>query len=366
MHKPGRHCPADAGCRCGDRSLSISSSRSPTRYWPIAAGLLLTVLVAWFAAREFDWSAVWAGLTRADLRYVALSMTAMLLNIALKTWRWQWLFHPQSGTPSRVAGQTAQLRRRDLLSALLIGQLGNVLLPTRLGDVARIGVVHKRAGVDLSWALLTVVAEKAVDSIMLLVLLGMLLPFVAWPDWLGATQLLSGVALAAGLVALMWVATQETARRQVAQLLQRLLPGPIPRWTERLLESLSAWRAVRERRVQLRLWALSVAIWLLSGLVNHFGFRAVGLQLPLTAGLLLAATEIAGTRLAYTPVAIGIYHSIAILTLAAFAVGPTDALSAALLLHLIVYLPILIGGLLAVWWEGLTRVGSNPTGATGS
>lgn len=307
-------------------------------------GVLITAGVAWFAARGFDWGAVWASLVRADLRYVALAAAAMLLNIVLKAWRWQWLFHPQSG----------HLRRRDLLSALLIGQLGNVLLPTRLGDVARIGVVHRKAGVALSWALLTIVAEKALDSVMLLVLLGALLPFVAWPTWLGTAQLVSGALLAAGLMALMWVATQETARQRVAQALQRLLPGPIPRWIERGLQSLDAWRAVQERQVQVRLWALSVAIWLLAGLVNYFGFRAVALRLPLTAGLLLAATEIAGTRLAYTPAAIGIYHSIAILTLAPFGVGPAEALSAALLLHLVVYLPILVGGLAAVWSEGLT------------
>jgi uncharacterized protein (TIRG00374 family) len=304
------------------------------------------MLVAWFAAREFDWHAVWASLVRADLRYVALSATAMLLNIVLKAWRWQSLFHPQS----------ERFRRRDLLSALMIGQLGNVLLPARLGDVARMEVVHEKAGVVLSWALLTIVAEKAIDSIMLLVLLGALLPFVAWPTWLGTTQLVSGVLLAAGLVGLMWVATQKSARQRVGQALRRLLPEPIPRWTERMLESLSSWRAVQERWVQVRLWTLSIAIWVLAGLVNYFGFRAVALQLPLTAGLLLAATEIAGTRLAYTPAAIGVYHSIAILTLAPFGVGPTEALSAALLLHLVVYLPILIGGLTAVWWEGLTRI----------
>lgn len=323
--------------------MSISSKRrSLIRYWPFAAGLLVTVAVAWFAAREFDWRVVWASLARADLRYVALAAAAMLLNIVLKARRWQWLF-PQSGS----------LRPRDLLSALLIGQLGNVLLPARLGDVARMGVVHRKAGVALSWTLLTIVAEKALDSVMLLVLLGALLPSIPWPGWLGTTQLVSGILLAAGLVGLMWLATQETARERVVQASQRLLPGPIPCWTERTLQSLSAWRTVQDRHVGVRLWTLSVAIWLLAGLVNYFGFRAVALELPLTAGLLLAATEIAGTRLAYMPAAIGIYHSIAILTLAPFGVGPAEALSAALLLHLVVYLPILIGGLAAVWSEGL-------------
>jgi uncharacterized protein (TIRG00374 family) len=305
--------------------------------------LLITAAVAWFAAREFDWRMVWANLMGADPRYVALSAAAMLLNIGLTAWRWQWLLQPRAG----------HLRRRDLLSALMIGQLGNVLLPTRLGDVARMGVVHKKAGVALSWALLTIVAEKALDSIMLLVVLGALLPFIAWPSWLATTQLVLGALLAAGLVGLMWVATRDTALQRVTQALPRWLPGPIPGWIKRILESLSAWRAVGERPVQVRLWTSTAAIWVLAGLVNYFGFRAVALQVPLTGGLLLAVTEIAGTQLAYTPAAIGIYHSIAILTLAPFGVGPAEALSAALLLHLVVYLPILIGGLTGVWWEGL-------------
>jgi uncharacterized protein (TIRG00374 family) len=324
--------------------------RWPTRYGPVALGVLLTLGVAWFTWRRFDWRAVRASLARADLRYVALAVAAMLLNIVLKAWRWQWLFHPRA----------ERLRCGDSLSALLIGQLGNVLLPTRLGDVARLGVVHRKTGVGLSWALLTIMAEKALDSIMLLVLLAALLPFVALPAWLGASQLILGAVLAAGFV---WMAAQETVRRWVAQAVQCLLPGRIGHWTERTLDSLSAWRALQESRVQVRLWTSTVGIWLLAGLVNHFGFRAVALDLPFTAGLLLAVTEIAGTQLAYAPAAVGIYHSIAILTLATFGVGPAEALSAALLLYLVVYLPILLGGLVAVWSGGLTLGWPQATGS---
>lgn len=309
----------------------------------MVAGVVVTVGVAWFAVREFDWRATWASLLTADLRYIALAVGAMLLNIVLKAQRWLWLFHPRP----------LQMRTRDLLSALLVGQLGNVTLPSRLGDVARIGIVHAKAGVALSGVLLTIVAEKALDGVMLALLLVALLPFVAWPTWLATTQLLLGVLLAAGLVAVLSVATRETARQHVARVSQRLRFGSVPRWVERSLQSLDAWRAVLEGRVQARLWTLSAAIWLLAGLVNYFGFRAVALELPLTAGLLLAVTEIAGTRLAYTPAAIGVYHSIAILTLAPFGTNAADALSAALLLHLVVYLPILIGGLAGVWLEGL-------------
>lgn len=321
-----------------------SEHRSLIKYWPFGVGILTTVGVAWFAAREFDWRSVWASLAGADPRYLALAVTAMLLNIALKAGRWQWLFHPM----------TEQLRRRDLLSALLIGQLGNVLLPARLGDVARMGLVHRKSRVALSLVLLTILAEKAFDSVMLLVLLGALLPFVAWPNWMNGTKLVAGLLLSAGLALLIWTSTRERVRQRVVQALQHFVPGPIPGWVQRALQSLDAWRVMQDRQVQVRLWASSAAIWLLAGLVNYFGFRAVALDLPLTAGLLLAATEIAGTQVAYTPAGIGVYHSIAILTLAPFGVGPTDALSAALLLHLIVFVPIICGGLAAVWLDGVS------------
>ena len=319
-----------------------SERRSLIKLWPLVVGLLLTAGVGWFAAREFDWHAVRDSLAQADPRYLALAVLAMLLNIALKVRRWQWLFHPRS----------RPVPARDLLRALLVGQLGNVLLPTRLGDVMRIAVVHVKVGVPWRWALLTIVVEKVLDSVMLLALLGALLPFVAWPTWVSTLHIILSALLVVGVVSLVWMATQEGARRRMVRALQRIHLGSVSRWTERTLQSLATWRAAQERPVQARLWVLSVAIWLLAGLVNWFGFRAVGLELPFAAGLLLAATEVAGTRLAYTPAAIGAYHSIAVLTLALFDVGPTAALSAAVLLHLVVYVPILTGGLAAAWWAG--------------
>ena len=336
----------------------LSVRRLLSKSWPLIVGMLFTAGVAWFAGREFDWRAVQASLAAADFSYLALAVVAMLLDIALKARRWQWLFHPRS----------QHLRWRDLLCALLVGQLGNVLLPTRLGDVMRMAAVHTKADVPLSWALATLVAEKAMDGIMLLVVLGALLPFVAWPAWLNATHTAVGALLAVGLVTLTWAITQAGARQRIVRILQRMRLDSASRWTQRSLQSLEAWRAVQERPVQLRLWTLSAVIWLLSGLVNWFGYRAVALDLPFSAGLLLAATEIAGTRLAYAPAAIGIYHSIAVLTLALFGVEPAAALSAALLLHLVVYLPILSGGLAAMWWAGmdLRRVtASNGAGPEG-
>lgn len=324
--------------------VSRGKERWPAAFCSLALGLLVTAGVGWFAAREFDWRAVRASLAAADPRHLALAVAAMLLNIALKTLRWQWLLRP---TPR-------PLLFRDALAALMVGQLGNTLLPARLGDAARVGVVHRKAGVPLSLALWTLLAEKACDGVLLGLVLGALLPVAAWQNWLGTTELALSALLVAGLLCLTWLATQERARQRVVQAMERLPLRPLPRMMDDALQSLGAWRAVQDWRAQVRLWAVTVAIWLLSGWVNQCGFHAVGLELPFSAGMLLAGTEIAGTRLAYTPAALGVYHSVAVLTLALYGVGAGEALGAAVLLHGVVYVPILVGGVAAAWSEGLS------------
>lgn len=309
----------------------------------LTLGLLVTASVFLWIAREWDWRATWSVLTQSDLRYLTLALGAMLGNIPCKALRWQWLFYPQS----------QRLRYRRLLTALLIGQLGNVLLPTRLGDLARIWVLSRGQHIALSLSLLTIVAEKAMDSLMMLLVAALLLPFVPLPHWLSTPRLVLASVLIILFVGLVWLAVQESFRQRILRVWRRLRLGPLVSWVEQAMDAIVHLHALRAWPVQLRLWALSAAIWLLSGMVNHFTFRAVQLPLPFAAGLLLAVTEISGTNVAYTPVALGVYHSICLLTLSLFGVSFVHALPAALLLYLVVYAPIIVGGLLAVWVEGL-------------
>lgn len=315
----------------------------PHRPWlGLILGVLVTVSVIWFVAREVDWRVTWAALSRADWRYLALALGAMLASIVGKAIRWQWLFYPES----------PRLSRRRLLTALLIGQLGNVMLPTRLGDLARLWLVSEKQGIPWGVSLLTIVAEKAVDSLMLLLMLAVLLPVVPLPSWLGTAKLALAGLLVVALATGVGMAAHELLRQRMRQAWERLHLHWLARWLERALDAIVRLQALRAWPVQWRLWALSATIWLLSGLVNHFAFHAVRLDLPFAAGLLLTVTEISGTNVAYAPAALGVYHSICVLTLSLFGVPFAPALSAALLLYLIVYAPIVVGGLFSIWLEG--------------
>ena len=163
------------------------------------------------------------------------------------------------------------------------------------------------------------------------------------------------------LAMLVLLAGEGPFRQRLLHALRRLHLGPLMTYFEDLIQAVGRLGALRKSSMQLRLCAISIAIWLLAGLVNHLGFRAVHLDLPFAAGLLLAVTEIVGTEVAYAPAGVGVYHSICILTLSLFGVGFEPALSAAILLYLVVYVPILAGGLASLWIEGLGLRGLVPS-----
>lgn len=316
--------------REGRREVVIPLRRRSPAVWGlrIGLGLAATAALVYLAARQAEPQAAWRVLRAADPLPLAGALGAMLANIALKVWRWRWLFHPEAP--------------RRLLAPLLVGQLGNVLLPGRMGDAARVWLAG-RGGAGLGRSALTVLVEKAVDGLLLLGLAAGLVAFLPAAPELSAGRLAASGALGALFLVATLAAVWAPLRRRVLGLARLLglaahLEPPLA--------------ALGRPGVQLRLWGASLAIWLLAGLVNDLGFRAVGIDLPLTGGMLLAVTEIAGNNLAYSPAGVGVYHSICVVTLSLFGVGYERALSAAVLLHLVVYGPIVVGGLGSLWLAG--------------
>jgi len=84
---------------------------------------------------------------------------------------------------------------------------------------------------------------------------------------------------------------------------------------------------------------------------NALTFQAIDLDVvPLVSPLLLVVL-MAGVILPTSPIQLGVFHYLCVLTLSVFGVEQNVALSYAILLHLVVYLPIVAGGVLGLWVE---------------
>jgi uncharacterized protein (TIRG00374 family) len=242
----------------------------------------------------------------------------------------------------------------DSLAALLVGQLANKLLPARLGDLLRVYFIAETSDVGKGLALATTLMEKALDGVMLLVLIALLSPLMPIPSWLRRSSLLLSAVLAMLLVAVMMIASQ---RQRIARNLGRWMERS--RWLafltalQRLVEASGELRALRHAGVHVQLWGWSMVVWAAAAATNLLVIWALDLKVSPIASIILLVVIMTGAAVPAAPLQLGVFHYLCVLTLSLFGVQRSVALSYAVVLHLVVHVPIVVGGPLALWLQGL-------------
>jgi uncharacterized protein (TIRG00374 family) len=285
-----------------------------------AVGFLLLIL----ALRGVSWPQVGSALGSANCLLLAVAVGTVLLTTLAKAIRWRLLF-PQ---------EYSRLRLSTLFSVLLIGQMVNALLPARLGEIGRAYLIGEIEGVDKALALSTVIVEKVLDALMLLLLVALIFAFMPLPAWLGR----SGIVVSGLLVALLLLVILGAYRSKGTPPVLHRFPNWIPgigRFDlERRLGSITAGlTALYRRDVAVPLVSWSVLVWALAALTNHVTFLALGVAVPSSPGR------------------VGVFHYICVLSLSLFSVDRSLAMSYGLVLHLIVFAPMMSLGAWFLWKE---------------
>jgi len=310
--------------------------RAP-RFW---LGIAVSLLALYLAARDVQWSEVIAALSQADRFFLLLALGSVLLNTWAKAVRWRQLFYP---THSRLS-------MLDCLSALLVGQLANSLLPARLGELTRAYFIAESTGIGKVFALATTVVEKALDSVMLLLLIALLSLWMPMPSWLRRSSLILSAILAVSLLAVIILASQrKKVVRTLEYWIERHSSLAFFRALKRLAEASGELGALRDVRAQVKLWGGSAVIWFLAAATNALVFGALDLKVHRLASPLLLVVLMTGVILPTSPLRLGVFHYLCVLTLSLFGMERNVALSYAVLLHFVVHLPIVVGGVLGLW-----------------
>jgi len=257
------------------------------------------------------------------------------LTTAAKAARWRWLLYPEH----------EHLRLRDLLAALLVGQMLNTLIPARAGDLGRAYHLGEHARVSKATVLGSVVAEKAMDMVMLALCTLITIPWLYLVPWVESSTL---VLTATAVVALMAVVAAawfgERLLERLYPVLQRL---PVGERLSRLGHSgVNGLQVFRNGRASLAAWLWSGLAYILAVSTNYVLFAAMDIRLPAYVGLLLMVVLYIGVVPPSIPGKVGIFHGITVLTLTAFGVSASTALAYGALLHLTIFVPPTLLGLL--------------------
>ncbi|MGH2942792.1 MAG: lysylphosphatidylglycerol synthase transmembrane domain-containing protein [Solirubrobacteraceae bacterium] len=311
------------------------SGRRGVRPLLAAAGLAITVACMYLAVRGVALDDARDALASSDLRWLVPALPVFAFAIVLRAVRWWALFAVAARPPLRA-----------VTYALLIGYLFNNILPARAGEAARVIALHRRTATPRAETIGTVVVERVFDVVALLIVLFASYPWLPEISWLRAAAIVGAVVLA-GLLVLVVVIVRHD-ERAVHWLLSPLRRVRRPGVAERVeLAAVNATRglvALRDPRVALRGMLLTIASWVVLGLSYWILMAAFALDLPLVAGMLVTVAINFSLVLPSSPAALGVFEAATVIALRAFDVPHAEALSYALVLHLLNLVPFLLIG----------------------
>jgi len=300
-----------------------------------AAGLAVTVACMYVAVRGVALDDALDALADSDLLWLVPALPVFALAIALRALRWWSLFASAERPPLRW-----------ITYALLIGYFFNNILPARAGEAARVIALHKRAATPKAEAVGTVVVERLFDVVALLIVLFASYPWLPELSWLRAAAVFGAVVVTVLLaLVVLIVRYDERALRWLLSPLRRVKrAGVAERLEAAAVNATRGLVGLRNPRIALRGMALTIASWTTLGVSYWILTMAFALDMPLVAGMLVTVAINLSLVLPSSPAALGVFEAATVIALRAFDVPQAEALSYALVLHLLNLVPFLLIG----------------------
>ena len=299
-----------------------------------ATGIAVSTAFAYLAVRDVDFHLFWT--TLQDGRYWILlpALGVLAVGLFVRALRWRVLFVKEHRPPLSIVA-----------SSLLVGYLFNSILPARAGEAARVVVLHQRAKTSRFEALATVVVERVLDVLVLLALLFATTPVIPESTWMREGAVVGGVLFVVLTALLVLLALHGLGAARVMLRPLALLPNVTLAQTERAAANLVRGLVVfRRPEIALQAVALTAISWIVIAASFWLCFLALRVDQGFEAALLVVIAVNLAMVLPSAPAGLGVFHAATVLTLSAFGVDRAQALSYAVVVHALNFLPLIVVG----------------------
>lgn len=271
---------------------------------------------------------------------------AVLLNLGhnlFRVWRWRALLEPvRPAVPFR-----------PMFTAVILGYMTTWVIPGRMGELVRPMLLSEQERLPLGPCIGSVVADRVLDAFTVVGLfaLGTWITPLEGPAAEHAALIRSGsltLLLAAVLLVVIMLGASAARPSLEAWLGRR---GRLVGWVGRTVLAVSSGaEALRSPRLLARTLVYSVLAWVTITAATWLSIWAAGVRVSPGTVLIILPLLVLGVAVP-TPGGAGSYHGAMKVGLMAFGVGGTLAVSASVVAHLIVTVPIIVLGLFLIWLE---------------
>jgi len=314
------------------------------RHAQVLLGLGVSAACLYYLLVSIDLGELWRTFLGGNYLYLLPALVLLVLINMARAVRWRILLGPQEAL--------GLMRVFDVVN---IGYLFNNVLPAKAGEVVRAFLVGRVAEGGIGQAASTLVVERLLDVLTVVVLLLVLLPFVSLPVWVSRAGVTFGVVSVAATIALVVLARYgERGLDWLWRIVRRIPLVGRPAVRGFLGDVLAGFAVLTDGRVFLRVVFWSGLIWMGYAIFNYVLMAVFAMTLPFVA----AATVLCATGfsmvLPSSPGAVGPFEYAAMLALSVFDVAESPASAYAFGLHIYTNVVLIILGLLGLYRAGLS------------
>jgi uncharacterized membrane protein YbhN (UPF0104 family) len=291
-------------------------------------GLCISIIAIALLALTVDVRATVSVLAEARWPPLIGAVVVIAMQLVVRSVRWQLLL------PRPRIGTRVPLGR--LIPILLVGYLGNSVLPARLGELMRAYLVATRERVPGAGALGSVLLERVMDVSTLAAIAFVAAGLAGAPDWIIQS---TAIAAAIGLAALGLLVTGTLG------IAARGIPAGRPR---ELVVSFAQSAGGQPRGVLVAGVALSCAAWALDATTFFLVGQSLALDVTFPSALLIGAVTVLSTAIPSAPGYIGTFELAAVTAGESLGLRADEALALALVAHAITSLPVAAAGATAL------------------
>ncbi len=331
-----------------DETTAVAGRR--IRWREVVIGLAVTGIFSVLLYVRLDVGAFTSSIKDVDYTLLAPVLVLQALAWWVRSVRWRVLLSPFQATSAA-----------RLFPIVMIGTMINSLVPARAGEFWRAHTLGRREGLSRSTTFGTIVVERVLDGLVLVLLASVGL--LAIGSSASLTILIGSMALlfAIGLGVVAVLAHSERARQFAIRAAVVVIPGRHRAFVEeRLGLFMHGLRALREGRVFLGAVVLTGLVWVMETASYWTLGVAFGLDVSPQSYFLVVAVANLALAVPLSLGGIGPFEFFTQQSLALLGVSSSLALAYAVSIHGLIIAFVMLSGLLFVSWGSVRGISPRP------
>ena len=304
-----------------------------TKYLKLGFLSILSLAGLYIAFKGEDLDQLVFHLTNVDLTFVAIACALLLFSCIIRAYRWKLLLYPFD-----------KVQLKSVYSATMIGYFGNAIFAFRLGELLKAYSVIKGTKIKTLQAFGTVIIERLLDVIALVIIFIFLIPWFPFDDDYIRYGLISFILISFLSIAIIYAFIRFELVKNFENK-KWLLSGFGLKLKIAIVRLSEGLNVIRKNEAFHQIVISSILLWGIYFIETIFLVKACGLNLDIAEiGILFVLGSIA-FGIPALPGSAGTYDAgVKYSLIFAFNISSAKALNYAIISHSVAYFPLLIIG----------------------